>query len=193
MARASKQEQHTEHLLIEQARGGSPEAFCTLVKMHSPQIYHISLRILRNPADAEDNVQNVIWKMYANIRQFEGRSRLSSWLVRITINEALMTIRARPAEYLILDALTPESEDAIVTDIVCDPYPDPERQYMAKELMAKAFWGLPPSCVDLFIRNKMEGYTQRALAREIGTTLSAIKSRIFHARERMRHRVQAIS
>jgi RNA polymerase sigma-70 factor, ECF subfamily len=189
--KASRQADYTTQLLIEQARSGSPEAFSELVRMYSPQIFHISLRILRNRADAEDNVQNVLWKAYGNIRRFEGRSRFSTWLFRIAVNEALMRIRGRGPEYLTLDVLKPEDEEAVVPDI-CDSRPDPERRYMAKELTAKAFGGLPASWIDLFIRNKAEGWTQRELAREIGITVSALKSRIFHARERMQEQLRAI-
>jgi RNA polymerase sigma-70 factor (ECF subfamily) len=55
----------------------------------------VSLGILKNHADAEDNLQNVLVKVYHNIHRFEGRSQLSSWLVRIAINEALMKTRKR--------------------------------------------------------------------------------------------------
>ena len=91
--------------------------------MYSAQIFHISLRLLRNRADAEDNVQNVLWKAYGNIRRFEGRSRFSTWLFRIAVNEALMRIRGRGPEYLTLDVLKPEDEEAVVPDI-CDSRPE---------------------------------------------------------------------
>src|SRR5258708_3607038 len=76
----------SEELLIARARGGSSEAFTDLVCLHSSLTYRVSLTILRNHADAEDNVQDVFYKAYKNIHRFEGRSRFSSWLVRITVN-----------------------------------------------------------------------------------------------------------
>jgi len=48
---------------------------------------------LRNHADAEDSVQNALLKAYENIDGFEGRSRFSTWLFRIAVNEALMGMR----------------------------------------------------------------------------------------------------
>src|SRR5215475_14014962 len=71
------------------------ESFPELVRSNSKLIYRVSLGILKNHADAEDNLQNVFFKAYNNIHRFEGRSQLSSWLVRIAINEALMKIRKR--------------------------------------------------------------------------------------------------
>src|SRR5262245_45842806 len=79
----------------EPAAGQSLESFPELVRSNSKLIYSVSLGILKNHADAEDNLQNVLLKAYHIIHRFEGRSRISSWLVRIAINEALMRTRKR--------------------------------------------------------------------------------------------------
>jgi len=182
--KTSKHETDAEQLPTERERAGSPEAFVDLVRMHSPQLYQVSLRILRNHADAEDNLQNVLIKAYANIHRFEGRSHISTWLVSIAINEALMRIRSRRPPPLTLDLLNSEGADSTPTEVIDGP-PNPERLYIAKELVAKAFAELAPSAVDLFIRNKGEGWTQRELARDEGITVASVNSRIFKARERM--------
>src|ERR1700741_850718 len=80
---------------VSAAAGDVLEAFPELVRSNSKLIYRVSLSILKNHADAEDNLQNVFFKAYSNIHRFEGRSQLSSWLVRLAINEALMKIRKR--------------------------------------------------------------------------------------------------
>ena len=149
------------------------------------------MKMLQNHADAEDNVQNALWKAFGSIERFEGRSRFSTWLIQIAINEALMRIRGRGPMSLALDVPKPVSGKHAVLDI-SDGRADPERRYIAKELMAKAFLGLPASLVDAFIRNKAEGWTQRELAAEIGITLSALKSRMFQARGRMQEHLKAI-
>jgi RNA polymerase sigma factor (sigma-70 family) len=182
--KTSKHETDAEQLPTERERAGSQEAFVDLVRMHSPQLYQVSLRILRNHADAEDNLQNVLIKAYGNIHRFEGRSHISTWLVSIAINEALMRIRNRRPPPLTLDLLNSEGADSTPTAVIDGP-PNPERLYIAKELVAKAFAELAPSVVDLFIRNKGEGWTQRELAREKGITIASVNSRIFKARERM--------
>lgn len=192
MKKANQQDEHVEQFLIEQTRGGSSDAFSKLVSMHSPQLYSISLKILQNHADAEDNVQNVLWKAYENIDRFEGRSRFSTWLFRIAINEALMKKRVLRPAHLTLDALTSESEKDLVSN-VRDDRADPERRYLAKELTARAFLGLPTYLIDIFIRNKLEGWSHRELASEIGISMSALKSRMFGARGRMRGQLRAVS
>src|SRR5258705_9033804 len=84
--------------LLRRARGGDREAFDVLVRRHSGRILATSRRILRNAADAEDNAQNALVKAFVNFRQFRQTSLLSTWLTKITINEALMKLRASAAE-----------------------------------------------------------------------------------------------
>jgi len=187
---SEEQAAEAERLLIEQTCGGSSEALADLIRLHSQRIYDMSLKILKNHADAQDNTQNVLCKMYANIHQFEGRSRFSTWLCRITINEALMKIRTSRSEPVVLGLLTPESESESVPRIV-GRHADPEQQCIAKELVTKALLELHPSLAQLFLRHKAEGWTQRELADEIGISVPALKARIFWARERMQMRLRA--
>jgi RNA polymerase sigma-70 factor (ECF subfamily) len=182
-----------EGRLITRACRGNSEAFSELVQLHSRRIYLTSLRILKNHADAEDNLQDVLCKVYKNIRRFKGRSRFSTWLVRITINEALMKIRkedsARAAGQTDLPPQDGEHNFALE---IRDRCPDPERRYIAGDLAAKAFHGLHPSLRQTFILNKSEGWTQRELAASMGIAVATVKSRIFRTRARMQHQLQTI-
>lgn len=189
--RDCKPKEQAERILVEESKSGNPEAFADLIRLHAPKIYQISMKMLRNHADAEDNVQDALWKAYGSIARFEGRSQFSTWLIQIAINEALMKIRGRGSKSPTLPAPRPEREMRPALDIHDDRV-DMERLYIAKELMAKAFLGLPPSLVDAFIRNKVEGWTQRELAAQLGITPSALKSRMFEARWQMREHLRAI-
>ena len=186
--------QNEETPLIARARRGNTEAFSELVRRHSQQIYGVSLRMLKNHEDAEDNVQNVLYKAFNNIRQFEGNSRFSTWLVRITINEALMKLRKTQSDRAAKSAevLRPDSDEPLIPDVE-DARPNPERAYIAKELADKAFHGMHPSLRDTFILHKAEGWTNRELAGAMGITVETVKSRIFRARLRMRNQLLAIS
>jgi RNA polymerase sigma-70 factor, ECF subfamily len=190
VAKTTKLNAGVEQSLIDRARRGSSEAFAELAQNHSQTIYGISWRMFRNTADAEDNVQDTLYRAYANIRRFEGRSRFSTWLVRIAINEALMTMRRRRQENVTLEGDLPISkdDDRKVLDIEDDD-PGQERSYIARELTGKAFDGLHPSTINIFIHSA-EGWTQRELAQESGMSIAAIKSRIFHARRRMNFRLE---
>src|SRR5437879_9727638 len=87
-----------ERTLVAKAQAGNEEAFTELVRRHSGQIYGLSLNMLRNREDAEDNLQNVLVKAFHNINRFERNSHFSTWLVRITTNEALMKLRKSNAQ-----------------------------------------------------------------------------------------------
>ena len=186
----AKQNLQSEDSLIARARRGNSEAFSELVRMHWQHIYGVSARILKNHADAEDNVQDVLCKAYRNIHRFEGRSRFSSWLVRITINEALMKIRSRPSEHMVfhIDMPSPEGEHRPLSEIE-DGRPNPERQYIVSELAVKAFQGLHPLLRKMFTMHTAGGWTHRELAGAMGITVSTSKSRIFRARARMQEQL----
>jgi RNA polymerase sigma-70 factor, ECF subfamily len=183
-----------ERLLVTRAQSGSREAFTELVHRHSGQIYGLSLNMLRNREDAEDNLQNVLAKAYYNIKRFEGQSRFSTWLVRIAINEALMKLRKRQTDRISeLHEMHASEEEQRTFPEIEDTRQDPERVYLSKELAAKAFRGLAPSLQDTFILQKAEGWTNRELAEALGVTVSTVKSRVFRARLRLRRRLLALN
>ena len=184
----------TEELLLKQARAGNTEAFSKLVQMHWSRVYGISLRILKNREDAEDNLQNVLCKAYRNIRQFHGDSKMSTWLFRIAVNEAFMKLRKRQSEREVSYAdVCGEDDEEKGIFAVEDTRPDPERRCIAADLTAKAFSGVDSSLGDAFVLNKAEGWTNRELAKAFGTTVETVKSRIFRTRVRLRQQLVAIS
>jgi RNA polymerase sigma-70 factor (ECF subfamily) len=183
-----------ERLLVARAQSGNEEAFTELVRRHSGQVYGLSLNMLRNREDAEDNLQNVLVKAFHHIDRFEGNSQFSTWLVRITINEALMKLRKRNSERIsdYQAGAGPDDEPRTFPEIE-DIRQDPERQYISKELARKAFLGLNPSLQDTFILQKAEGWTNRELAQALGITVSTVKSRVFRARVRLRQQLRALA
>jgi len=181
----------SEKALVAKARAGSRSAFGELARRHSHRVYGMSFRILKNREDAEDNLQNVLCKAFGKIQQFEGNSQFSTWLVRIAINEALMMLRKRRPEEA---AAASFDEDAILDGHEAIPEPrdlhaDPERQYLTKELAAKALDALHPTLKCTFILQKGEGWTSRELAEALDITPELVKSRIFRARVRLRQRL----
>jgi RNA polymerase sigma-70 factor (ECF subfamily) len=184
----------SDEALIAGARAGNANDFGELVRRHSRQVYGLSFRVLKNREDAEDNLQNAFCKAYGKIRQFEGKSQFSTWLMRIAINEALMMLRKRRSEGLRLQAdLDSDKSDRESKPDIRDSRADPERQYLTKELAARAFEALQPSLKCTFILQKAEGWTSEELAQAFDITKETIKSRVFRARIRMRERLAALS
>jgi RNA polymerase sigma-70 factor (ECF subfamily) len=188
------QSQLPERTLVTKAQSGNEEAFTELVRRHSGQVYGLSLNMLRNREDAEDNLQNVLVKAFHHIHRFEGNSQFSTWLVRIAINEALMKLRKRNSERIsdYQDVNGSEDEPRMFPEIE-DTRQNPEREYISKELTRKAFRGLNPSLQDTFFLQKAEGWTNRELAQALGITVSTVKSRVFRARVRLRQQLLALT
>ena len=63
--------------------------------MYSVKLYNIALRILGEPADTEEVIQDVFWTVYRKAKSFQGNSQFSTWLYRLTVNAALGKIRRR--------------------------------------------------------------------------------------------------
>jgi RNA polymerase sigma-70 factor (ECF subfamily) len=185
----------SEKALITIARAGNRNAFGELVRRHSARVYRTSFKMLRNREDAEDNLQNVFCKAYGKIRQFEGHSQFSTWLTRIAINEALMMLRKRRSEALTTCSIGGEAQGDLgeVETEPRDRHADPERQYLAKELTAKAFRVLPPTLRRTFVLQKGQGWTSQELAGALDITAETVKSRIFRARVRLREELVSIS
>jgi len=188
------QSELSDKALIVNARAGNRNAFGELVRRHSRQVFGLSLKMLRNREDAEDNLQNAFCKAYGKIGQFEGNSQFSTWLLRIAINEALMTLRKRgPGE---VATCTDRDGAANVPQMKAEPrdvHADPERQYLVKELASKALDVLPHPLKHTFILQKREGWTNRELAHTLDITPASVKSRIFRARVRLRQRILDLS
>lgn len=175
---------HSETGLLHRARRGDHEAFEQLARRYSARLLATSRRILRNSADAEDNVQNVLVKAYTNLRQFQENALLSTWLTRITINEALMKLRSSAAERHRLDSA---SESAGILAIERSTRRmNPEAQCIARELAFKAVKSISPTLRDVFVLYAVEGWTQKELSSTQGVALQTVKTRIFRARRKMR-------
>ena len=173
----------SETLLIRQACVGSRSAFAELAEACAAKIFRVSLRILKNQADAEDNVQNTLCKAFTKMNQFKGQARFSTWLVRIATNEALMTIRKhRSRRDQQHGSLSSQAETPEAPIEIRDRSANPEREYLVRELTAKALRELPSSLKDAFVLQQLEGWTNRELAAQQHISAQTMKSRMFRAR-----------
>jgi RNA polymerase sigma-70 factor, ECF subfamily len=184
----------SEEKLVAKARRGNHEAFTELVQKHSGKIYGVSLRMLKNREDAEDNVQNVLVKAYYNLNRFEGQSQFSTWLFRITINEALMKLRRHKPERFVNTTESNSDSGAFANyPEIEDHRQNHEREFINRELADKALQSLNPSLRHTFILQKAEGWTNRELARAMGITVETVKSRVFRARTRSRRKLEMLA
>src|SRR6266566_396294 len=94
----------TEAEAIKLAKEGVAAAFEYLYKAHCRRVYSLCLRMIKNPAEAEDLTQQAFLQLFRKISTFRGESGFSTWLHRVTVNIVLMHLRRKkPAEIPVKD------------------------------------------------------------------------------------------
>jgi len=177
-----------ERRLVEGCRRGDFECFERLVARYEKKIYNLALRMLRDPDDARDVLQETFLKVYDNLEKFRGEAHLSTWIYRIAMNEALMRIRKdkhRPRSLEIVD------EDGERREIdVEDWSPRPVERLLTKELGGKldrAVARLPEDYRGAFLLRDVEGLSNEQIAKAMKLSVPAVKSRIHRARVFLRN------
>ena len=80
--------------LLQRLQNGEDRAMNDLADVYGPKIHQLAFRYLRNKEDAEEVVQDVLYKVYRNVGEFRGDAALSSWIYRITFNAAMSRLRS---------------------------------------------------------------------------------------------------
>src|SRR3990172_7860859 len=113
-------------------KAGDRTEFARLVDATSNHIYHLALKILRDPQDAEDVLQESYIKALRALPEFEGRSSLSTWLYRIAVNEALMLLRKRKVILVPVEE-DPDEDDPVSGMVLTDWGSLPENELLSTE------------------------------------------------------------
>jgi RNA polymerase sigma-70 factor (ECF subfamily) len=176
-------------LSLEALQKGDRTEFARLVDAYSAPIYRLALRIVGNPQDAEDVLQETFIKAFRNLGTFEGRSSFATWLYRIASNEALMSLRRRKPEALSVDATidTPDGEhDPVeIIDWCCLPE-DELLSAEAREYLDKAIDQLAATLRVVFLLRDIEGLSVRETAEALNISEAAVKTRLLRARLQLR-------
>jgi RNA polymerase sigma-70 factor (ECF subfamily) len=177
--------------LVIAARGGDTSSFETLMRRYERRIYRLATTIARNESDAEDVAQEAFLKAFEHLESFKGDSRFYTWLVRITVNEALMKIRRRRPGQVSLDELI-DRVDGFVPREIGDRAPTPEEEYSQVELagiLSKTISELPSRLRVVFQLRDVEGLSTDETANVLDLSISAVKSRLLHARLALRDKL----
>ena len=187
-----KLEEQTEDQLIERGLNGDARALDTLFARNTRSLYQTAFRVLGNPEDAEEALQEGLLSAYRNLPKFERRSQFSTWLTRIVINAALMrrrSKRARPA--LSLDEVVKEG-DVPLAERFADDAPNPEQLYAGTELgdrMNKKLAEISPLLRTAFWLREIEGLTAEEAANVLGVSRNTLKARLWRARQELAARL----
>ena len=89
--------------LVSRAQSDDDRAFGELIERYETKVYSLALKMLRNPEDAEDVLQDTFLRAYRGIKSFQGHSTFSTWVYRITANSALMKLRKKQLPTVSID------------------------------------------------------------------------------------------
>jgi len=180
----------TEAEAIRRAQAGESAAFDFLYQLHSRRVYALCLRMVSNPADAEDLMQEAFLQLFRKIGTFRGESAFSTWLHRMTVNVVLMRLRKKslPTDSL-EETLDPEAESG-----------SPKRDVGAPDLrlsgavdrvnLERSIEQLPPGYRTVFVLHDVQGYEHNEIAGIMGCSVGNSKSQLHKARTRLRELLQ---
>jgi RNA polymerase sigma-70 factor (ECF subfamily) len=181
-----------EHDLILQVQRGQSELFYELVRPYERRVYAAALAILRNEQDAEDAAQEAMLKAFANIRQFRAEARFSTWLIQITVNQALMRRRRErtvPMEGLDNRRDASDNETEYAPRDFADWREIPSETLERKEVrqrLAEALATLDRKYREVFVMRDMEHLNIQETAEALGITVASVKTRLSRARLMLR-------
>lgn len=182
----------TDDELVLEAQQGNAAAFSQLMTRHSASSFKLAVSILRDPVDAEDEVQNAYWKAFQHIGDFEREARFTTWMTRIVMNQCLMRLRQRRrAAFLYLDDAPLEGERASME--LPDPSRTPEDELAgveAAQLLHREISRIPPLLRNALVLREMSELPMTEVAQRLGISVAAAKSRLLRARSELRSRMQ---
>ncbi len=154
--------------VVSRARRGDLEAFEELVRSCQAPIYRFVLRIVREPATAEDVTQEAFLRAYRMLPRFRGEAKFTTWLYRIARNAAVDSMRRGAHQRRLAERAEPQV-----------PVDDPA----LRMTIAAAVEGLSPHLREAFVVIEVVGLTYREAAVVLGVPTGTLKSRMHAARK----------
>jgi RNA polymerase sigma-70 factor, ECF subfamily len=170
----------SDRLWVEQARAGDQQAFGELVRAHQHAVYNLAYRMLNDRTEAEDAAQETFLRAYTNLDRYDSERPFRTWLLSITSNHCIDRLRKRRLTWLSIEEPLPphpslnsdevEPEDAAIMN---------ERDVLIQHLLAE----LSPEYRAAVVLRYWYDLSYEEIAEMLDTTESAIKSRLFRARQ----------
>ena len=179
-------------LLAARAAGGDETAFAAIMRRHNRLLFRTARSILKNDRDCEDALQEAYLHAWRGLRNFRADAKLSTWLVRIVINEACSRLRRRGLP-------TPQPEDdgdspqeRIADDVDLHPEHHPERVAMRTELrrlLEAHIDTLPDAFRCVFVLRAVEELSVDEVAAMLDIPAATVRTRFFRARGLLREQM----
>jgi RNA polymerase sigma-70 factor (ECF subfamily) len=181
--------QDEEAALVLAAKSGDGHAFEILIERYQRRVLAVARRFTRIREDAEDVAQQSLQKAFVHLHKFEGKSRFSTWLTRIAINEALMFLRrGRGLREVSIDDISGIKETALPLEMR-DSHAGPESVFLQGErsrILSAAMDKLTPKTRTAIELRELGDLSTEETARAMGLSVGAVKTRVFHGRRKLR-------
>lgn len=179
-----------EDALVEGLRTGAEQAYETLISRFQQPVYSLVYRLLNDPTEACDVVQEVFLKVFRNIGAFRGQSSLKTWVYRIAVNEAhnhrrWFSRHRRQEVGLEREEENCRSYQEILPDPGCSPF-DSVLDHEQHELIERALAAMNPIFRSAVVLRDIEGLSYEDVANVLQVSLGTVKSRILRGREALR-------
>ncbi len=179
---------------MKRVRAGERALFEILMRRHNQRLYRAARSVVTDEHDVEDVMQQAYINAFTHLHQFEERSQFSTWLTRITLNEAFGRRRKVQSETMARVPSDGDEDAGEFMETVRSPQPDPERQAYAQELhrvLEEAVDTLPETYRTVFMLRDVEGLSTTETGEGLGLGEEAVKTRLHRARAMIRRAVTA--
>lgn len=180
----------SEAELIRRVCQGDQEAFYGLVRPYERAVYVAAVSILNNPADAEEVAQEAVLKAFTHLAEFRAEAKFSTWLIQITINEALVRLRKdRRHLFESVDESRSTEEGEYLPKDFADWREIPSEALQRaelKEALKRAIAALPLKYREVFMLRDIQNLSIEQTAETLGISEGNVKTRLMRARLQMR-------
>jgi RNA polymerase sigma-70 factor, ECF subfamily len=182
-----------EHKLIEKAKNGNEQAFLALMRKYERTVYNFSYKVCRNQEKAAETLQDTFIKVFQGLKQFDGKSKFSTWLYSIVTNNCLMSRRrGKMSKASVSYDEQFDSEPDVHPSSVTEWKTTPLDETMTRELRSildAAILKLPLDYRVVFILRDVEGKSAEETAEILNLSVPAVKSRLRRARVFLREQL----
>jgi RNA polymerase sigma-70 factor (ECF subfamily) len=170
---------------------GDNAAFETVMRRHNGMLFRVARSILKDSHEAEDALQDAYVDAYRQIAKFRGDAKLSTWLTRIVINQALGRLRKRKSDGVVVPLSTPqrdgpEPEEPLLVDQKSESPENAVLRTEVRRLLEQKIDELPVAYRMVFIMREVEEMTVEETAMSLSIPNATVRTRLFRARALLR-------
>ena len=165
-------------------------AFEALMRRHNGRLFRVARAIVKDDTEAEDVLQDAYLDAYRNMSRFRGESQLSTWLVRIVVNHALMRLRKQRRDRVILSMDDhPKGSEARMRQFADSTSESPTAAALraeARRLIERRIDELPVTFRTVFVLRELEELSSEEVAECLDIPAATVRTRLFRARALLR-------